>query len=292
MQWDQLNHFYETAKRVHIGRAADFLHVSPSGISYSITCLENDLGAKLFEKRGRRIVLTDAGQRLLEKIPELKRNLEEIRNHVASADRALDGHFKVGAVHVYCELGLVPLVNLLLKKHPCLSLDLLTLRSADVVVRVLDQSLDLGICFSPQKHPHLESRVLSQGRLKVYVRSDHPIFKHKEPLYNLKSYRAVMPKAFGGIDVCESHPVLKAHGIKPNVSVSFDSYGVGLKIIAGTDGWGFFPDWLENTPRFPLKAIDLPPTWSAHYTLQALWTKHRPMSIAVNQLLTELTKRN
>ena len=67
MQVDQLNfhhffYFWRVAKAGHLTRAADELHVSQSALSSQIRQLEDRLGDRLFERTGRRLVLTDTGQ--------------------------------------------------------------------------------------------------------------------------------------------------------------------------------------------------------------------------------------
>lgn len=70
MNLDQLNfhhlfYFWRVAKGGHLTRAAEELHVSQSALSAQIRQLEERLGEALFEREGRRLVLTDTGQLVL-----------------------------------------------------------------------------------------------------------------------------------------------------------------------------------------------------------------------------------
>ncbi|MBY0370984.1 LysR family transcriptional regulator [bacterium] len=285
MKTDHLIHFLETARHQHLTKAARLLRVSPSGVSHSIACLEEELGVKLFEKRGKRIFLTGAGQRLLGKIPDVQRSLFELRQHVSSELPAFQGHFRVGATHLLAESLLAPALAKLFADNPAVTADIFSLRSAEVVARVLDGQLELGICFSPQSHPRLESRCIAEGQLKVYLRPGHPLLKKKNPWAGLSSLPAILPKAFGGIDICEKHPVFLKHGIVPSARFAFDHYGVGSALVARTEGWGFFPDWLEKRAGFELRALRLPASWDAPYSIHCLFQKGVYLDPGIQRLI-------
>jgi DNA-binding transcriptional LysR family regulator len=288
---DHLLHFAETARHEHLTKAAAVLRLSPSAISYSIACLEEELGVALFEKRGKRIFLTQAGRRLHKKIPDVQRSLADLRSHVSVDAPAFEGHYRVGATHLLAEAVLAPAMGRLFGASRAVSADVFSLRSAEVIGRVLDESLDLGICFSPQNHPRLRIQTLGSGTLKVYVRAKHPLLKKNKAIGDLSRYTAVLPKAFGGIDICETHEVFQAHGISPQSRFSFDHYGVGCALVEQSDGWGFFPDWLESLPRFALRAVPLPKPWKAPFTISAVTLKDRFTDPGLERLLSAVSVR-
>ncbi|MEW6530199.1 MAG: LysR family transcriptional regulator [Thermodesulfobacteriota bacterium] len=74
MEIRHLKTFLTVAKLLSFNRAAEHLHYAQSSISAQIQALEAELGAKLFDRLGRRILLTEAGNRLIpyaEKIVDL-----------------------------------------------------------------------------------------------------------------------------------------------------------------------------------------------------------------------------
>ena len=62
--------FEVAARTEHFGRAADELHLTHGAISRAVRLLEEDLGVMLFERRQRRVFLTEAGERLYESVRE------------------------------------------------------------------------------------------------------------------------------------------------------------------------------------------------------------------------------
>ena len=62
--------FEVAARTEHFGRAADELHLTHGAISRAVRLLEEDLGVRLFERRQRRVFLTEAGDRLYQVVRE------------------------------------------------------------------------------------------------------------------------------------------------------------------------------------------------------------------------------
>lgn len=65
MTLNQLRYFRVLAKTEHYTKAADALAISQPSLSRAIALLEEELGVLLFTRRGRNVVLTDAGRALL-----------------------------------------------------------------------------------------------------------------------------------------------------------------------------------------------------------------------------------
>jgi DNA-binding transcriptional LysR family regulator len=140
----------------------------------------------------------------------------------------------------------------------------------------------LGICFNPNPHPDLETKPLSEGTLLVGVRKGHPLAKRdpKKWMAELSQYPAFLPKAFQGIEVCETHPVFKKFGIVPKVSCLVDSYESAVSLVVLSDGWGFFPAMVQKL--YPdLKLLSASAGWEVPFSIHAVWSKHRFMTRAL-----------
>lgn len=246
MKIDQLRYFLQTAREQHIGRAARTVAISPSAVHHAITSLEEELGVKLFTKQGRAIQLTEAGRRLEEHAERLLSEIEVIREDVSQKQARLRGHLRLVASHVLSRKLMAPVSAKLSTKHPDLRIEVITLRSADVLRSVLEGEADLGVCFAPQPDPRLETELLYETDLALYVRKDHPILDLPKRcrIAKLADYPAIMPKAFAGIEVCSMHPMLLERGIEPKPSLLFDSYEVATEFLLASDGWSLVPDWV------------------------------------------------
>ncbi len=89
MDIQKLKYFYTTAQLEHVTRAAEVLHISQPSLTQAIHLLEEELGVPLFQREGRRIVLTEYGKSLKQRLdvllPEfdhLAVEMEQLKNSV------------------------------------------------------------------------------------------------------------------------------------------------------------------------------------------------------------------
>ena len=82
MNIQKLKYFYTTAKLEHITKASELLHISQPSLTQAIHSLEFELGVPLFNRQGRRIVLTQFGQYLKERLDTLLPQLDNLPNEI------------------------------------------------------------------------------------------------------------------------------------------------------------------------------------------------------------------
>ena len=71
MDIQKLRYFYITAQLEHLTRASEILHISQPSLTQAIQSLEFELGVSLFERKGRKIFLTQIGKALKNRLEEL-----------------------------------------------------------------------------------------------------------------------------------------------------------------------------------------------------------------------------
>jgi DNA-binding transcriptional LysR family regulator len=98
MELRHLRSFVAVAEELHFGRAAERLHLAQSPLSRQIRELERELGAQLFERSTRMVVLTNAGEVLLKEARETLAQLDRARWMVQQAERGEVGRLQVGFV--------------------------------------------------------------------------------------------------------------------------------------------------------------------------------------------------
>ena len=82
MELTQLKYFCEVAGSQHVTRSAEKLHVAQPALSMAIRRLEDELGVKLFEAKGRGIVLTEAGRYMYARLNPVMETLESLPDEV------------------------------------------------------------------------------------------------------------------------------------------------------------------------------------------------------------------
>ena len=292
MKLDQLKYFIETSKHEHIGKAAKILNISPSAISHSIANLEEEFGRELFIKQGKRIFLTSHGKLLAERGVFLLREAERLMEEVRSDQVELQGHYRLAATHALCEEHMVPAWLDVKKAHPHVSGEIYTLRSAEVLSKICNGELDLGVCLSPQSNPLFDREILREGQLFVVVRKKHPILKFKglERSKMIAQFPTVRPKAFQGIENCETHPAIKQHRMEGRVDLMFDSYSVAIRAVHDSDMWTLIPDVLFEKHEKLLENIS-PKGWDAPYNVSVIWPRDRIMTKLIQLVIATLKLR-
>lgn len=92
-----LSFFVEVAERQNLTRAAEALHISQSALTRQIQALEAEMDLKLFDRLGKRLVLTAAGQDLLPRTAALLDQAHQLRTRVSSLSHGHVGLLRIGA---------------------------------------------------------------------------------------------------------------------------------------------------------------------------------------------------
>ncbi|HTJ58078.1 MAG TPA: LysR family transcriptional regulator [Devosiaceae bacterium] len=174
MTLEQLRIFAAVAERAQLTRAAEALNLSPSAVSAAIRALEERYGAKLFDRVGRGIALTETGRLFL---PEAKAALAA----AGAAELALSestalkrGALRLGASQT---VGTYWLPEALMRFHaayPGIALSLELGNTETVARAVLDGAAELGFIEGEIDAPALMSRVVATDRLVIVVAPGHP----------------------------------------------------------------------------------------------------------------------
>jgi len=102
----QLKYFVAIAREGQITRAAKRLNIEQPPLSRQLKLMEDELGVKLFDRSGKRLVLTTAGERLREKAEALLLQLDATIQEIKEIDEGISGVLSVGSV-VSC-ISLLP----------------------------------------------------------------------------------------------------------------------------------------------------------------------------------------
>lgn len=98
LNFHHLRYFWVVAHRRNLTRAAEALHVSPSALSIQLRQLEERLGHRLFERRNRQLVLTEAGRVALAHADSIFRTGQELLGALRGTPTLSRAVLRVGAV--------------------------------------------------------------------------------------------------------------------------------------------------------------------------------------------------
>ncbi|MEE3100047.1 MAG: LysR family transcriptional regulator [Pseudomonadota bacterium] len=144
MDWDKLRIFHAVADAGSLTHAGETLHLSQSAVSRQIRALEDEVGATLFHRHARGLLLTEQGELLFAATREMNRTLDSASARIRDAKDDVYGELRVTATIGFGTLWLTPRLERLFDAYPDLSVDMnltetvldLPMREADVAIRM------------------------------------------------------------------------------------------------------------------------------------------------------------
>ena len=174
MTLEQLRVFVAVAERQHVTRAAEALNIAQSAVSASIAALEGRHGAKLFNRVGRRIELTEAGALFLGEARAVLARAE-------SAELVLSelGDLKRGVLSVYASQTIAGYwlprhLVAFRRSHPGVTIRLSIGNTSQAAAAVRNGEADLGFVEGEVDDPALVSETVARDQLVIVVGAEHP----------------------------------------------------------------------------------------------------------------------
>lgn len=173
----QLRVFLAAARYQNLSKAAMSLHMSQSAASEALLTLEKAYKVKLFDRRSNRLELNATGRDLrqeAEKLMEQCLNFEE----KLSGHREI-GHLKVGASFTIGNHLATRYLAGYLGEHPEAEVQLETANTPEVVNKVLNYEVDIGMIELEVQHRDLELIPWRDDELLVFCSASHPLAQKK-----------------------------------------------------------------------------------------------------------------
>lgn len=274
MEFDQLKGFYNVAKLRSFTEAAQKLYLTQPAISLQVKALEEELGERLFERVGRSIKLTHPGEILFRLAEEIVGKMDEIQAIMGELHSLERGRFILGTSDTTSLYFIPDLVKEFRKAHPNIELHLVNRISQEVIRRVLECEVDLGIVSLPVSETRLQAVPLMKHPLVCVVSGDHPLSCRKvvrpndlagEPMIALERESTTRKR----ID-----EYLSENGVEPRTVIELGSFEIIKKFVAIGLGISLIPQRVVENGAEGIRAIPLakgPP----HIELGAVFRKDR-----------------
>ncbi|MEL6702333.1 MAG: LysR family transcriptional regulator, partial [Pseudomonadota bacterium] len=148
MDWDKLRIFHAVADAGSLTHAGDTLHLSQSAVSRQVRALEESLGATLFHRHARGLILTEQGELLFDATRAMSKRLDAAAARIRDSEEEVFGELRVTTTIGFGSLWLAPRLPTLYDSYPDLKIDLmleeraldLPMREADVAIRMKEPS--------------------------------------------------------------------------------------------------------------------------------------------------------
>jgi DNA-binding transcriptional LysR family regulator len=198
-----LDTFAKAAELSSFTAAARALKLTQAAVSQRISALEKEIGAALFHRRGGRVLLTEAGQKLYGLAQRILALHEEARQVATGRPARITGELSLAASSVPGEHLLPAVLASFTRAYPDIQVRATVADSQGVLRRVEQGQAHLGLVGMKIDHPHLAFRSFACDQMALVVPPDHPWAKRKQAtLAQLAGEPLVLREAGSGSRWC------------------------------------------------------------------------------------------
>jgi DNA-binding transcriptional LysR family regulator len=195
MDYDQLASFLEVAKLQSFSRAAEKMFRTQPAISAQVRLLEQECGEKLFDRSGKKVLMTPAGEILFSYAERLLAMQKEALQAIAELNQTPRGKLYIGANEATCLYVLPKTFARFKQLYPLVQISIYRNFSHKILQKVQEGAVDFGIVTLPQPVNNMEVIPVFRDEVQVVVPKNHDLAKCKSvSLEQMAQYPLILPK--------------------------------------------------------------------------------------------------
>ena len=235
---DRWNVFVKAAEFGSFSRAASFFNLPQSNVSRQIAQLEAELGARLFNRNGRGVTLSEVGQRLLPRLVDLVGQADRLTDQVLTEGQTPIGEVRVGLLPWCVPLLAKPIFQAVRAEFPQVELHFCEAASSQLDEYLEQGRIDLATLL--QEH---DGAVPDRGReltcmaLELVGPIGSPPTKEATVRFQeLDNLPLIVPSAGHPLRIWLAK-LAKKHGVSLNIAVEADSIRLQHEVCLGEGGY-------------------------------------------------------
>lgn len=168
--WNQVRAFLATADEGSLSAAAKALGQTQPTIGRQINGLEQTLGVTLFERTGRRLILTQTGAELAEHVRDMALAANRVSMIAAGQSQDVSGKVQVTATDVFALYLLPPVIERLRRIAPGIVVDIVATNNLS---DLLQREADIAIRHVRPEQPDLTARLVHNAKANLYAATSY-----------------------------------------------------------------------------------------------------------------------
>jgi LysR family cyn operon transcriptional activator len=253
-----LRYFLAVAEAESFSRAADRLGISQPSVSQQMRDLEAGLRVPLFQRRGKRILLTPKGLIFQEHARTVLRQLESFLEELNREPGQLRGALHLGVVPVL-NVPLVPhLLGLFTADHPAISVVVEEISSTDIETALEEGRMDVGLGFMTRYSPNLRYERLCTDEFALIVSEAHPWAKRRIVPFSELHQQRLLQLTDSFVMRRMTDEICRNHQVRPRTVAEISAIETLLRSLAPLRAAALMPKIaLRGREALKLKAIRL-----------------------------------
>ncbi len=142
MEFRQISTFVQVANHQSFSKAAEYMGYTQSAVTVHIRNLESELNTQLFDRIGKRVVLTAQGEQFLTCARRILYEVDQAK-YVTGNNREPDGLLRVGTIESLCFSKLPPILSYFRSHYPKVSIQIITDSPEELIRQMERNELDL-----------------------------------------------------------------------------------------------------------------------------------------------------
>lgn len=277
-----LKAFVAVADSGSFSLAAEQLFLTQPAISKRISALENELSTRLFDRIGRGISLTEAGQALLPRARNILLELEDSVRALSNLSGEVHGTLRFGTSHHIGLHRLPPVLKKFVHAYPDVRLDIRFMDSEEACLAVEHGELELAIVtLPPSPASVLKLEKIWDDPLAIMVARDHPLAKKRRPtLKDLASHPVILP-ATGTYTRQIAETAFKEVDLHLDIALSTNYLETIHMLVSVGMGWSLLPMTMQDDQTRILTV----PALTLNRSLGIVYHRDRTLSNAAHALI-------
>lgn len=241
MELRQILSFLAVARTGSFSESAKSLFLTQSGVSVQIKKLESELNTRLFDRLGRKVRLTAAGEQFQPHAEQIRQAVENAAFAVAGPPHLQRGTIRLSAPPSICAYFLPPVLKKFIRRYPQIRMVLDPATSPVIIDSILSGTTDAGIVTLPCSHRRLVVEDLFADPLRLAVHPAHPLARQSS--VDLKSvarypFISLDPHTVTGASIST---IFNASSVNPNIILECRIFDVVKRLIQANVGIAVLP---------------------------------------------------
>ena len=184
MTLQQLEYIVSVESERNFNRAAEKCFVTQPTLSMQIQKLEEELGVEIFDRNQKPVQATKDGSLIISKARQILKEAYTITSFAKKEHQVIEGEFKIGVIPTLAPYLLPLFLQDFSTKHPKTILQIEELYTRDIINRLLNNTLDIGLVVTPINIKDIREVPLSKESFYIFTSEDHPYYTQTKVDYS------------------------------------------------------------------------------------------------------------
>lgn len=288
-----LRYFDAIVRLGSIRAAAQRLRIAQSAVSRQVQSLEEEVGAKLFERSRRGVQLTQAGMLLRDYVQEASFQAERLRSELDALQKLRRGSVRLHVVESAVPHLVPAAIADFRRDHPGIAFTVVVAGSAQVLAALKEAETDIGLAFGRSGVPELLVKGRVAEPLCAVMRPDHPLATLPSVTVRQTLQWPIGVPLTGGGTCALLNAALAAAGLRLTPALETNSIDLLRRFTMDGDGITFLPRLMVagDAPDRPLAVIPVEDAPMSQSHVEVLTLRGRALPLAAEAFVGYLVRR-